>query len=299
MVMPNFIILGTAKGGTTSLYYYLNQHPQIYMSPKKETRFFALEGETLNFKGPDELFARNTVTDLASYQALFNGVVNEIAIGEASPLYLYSEKAPHNIKQHVPDVKLIVILRDPVDRAYASYMHNVREGYEKDSFAVSLSLENQRIQDNWIYLWHYKKCGYYYQQLKRYLDIFKRSQLGIYLYDDLAKDTLATVQNIFQFLEVNDTFVPDLTVMNASGIPKSRLVYNFVNRGNPVRNALKTVVPDGLRKNIAQHVRKRNLEKKPPLLPAIRNSLIDQYRDDILSLQVLLQRDLSEWLKYS
>ena len=258
MVLPNFLLIGTAKGGTTSLYSYLNQHPQIYMSTNKEPGFFALEGEKLDYQGPDEAFSRTSVTDIDAYEKLFQGVNTEVAIGEASPFYLYFPKVPERIKHHIPNAKLIVSLRNPVERAYASYMHNVRVGYENDTFEDSLEKELQRIQDNWIYLWHYKQCGLYYQQLSRYFEIFSQEQIQIHLFEDLAQSTQATVQSIFSFLEIDATFVPDLSIVNASGIPRSKLVHNLVDRGNPVRETLKAVVPDGLRKGIANQIRKLN-----------------------------------------
>ena len=96
MVMPNFLVIGAAKAGTTSVYEYLKQHPQIWMSPLKETNFFALEGETLNFRGPgdQDYINRFSITKIEDYLNLFQGVSNQVAIGEVSPLYLYSPKAP-------------------------------------------------------------------------------------------------------------------------------------------------------------------------------------------------------------
>lgn len=295
MTLPNFLIIGAAKSGTTSVYYYLNQHPQVYMSPVKEPRFFALEGENLDFCSPDDqLFVENSVVHFDDYCKLFDGVTNEIAVGEASPLYLYSPKAPSRIKHYIPEVKLIAILRDPVERAYSSYMHYIREDYEKCSFAEALEEEKKRIQENWVYMWYYKRCGYYYEQIKRYLDIFAPSQIKICLYDDLRADTSLFLKDIFDFLEIDNSFVPELSVLNASGIPKSRLLYNFLDRGNPIRSALK-VLPQDLRRNVAKPLRKWNLEK-PSLPPDIGNELRKLYRSDILKLQDLINRDLSPWL---
>ncbi|QUY44823.1 sulfotransferase [Acaryochloris marina] len=297
MTLPNFLIIGAAKGGTTSLYYYLDQHPQVYMSPVKEPRFFALEDEDLNFCSPDELFVENSILDFGDYCQLFEGATNEVAIGEASPLYLYSTKAPSRIKHYIPDIKLIAILRDPVDRAYSSYMHYVREGYEQCSFAKALAVEEQRIHENWVYMWYYKRCGYYHEQIKRYLDTFDASQIKICLYDDLKANTPLFLQDIFSFLNVDSSFVPDLSVLNASGVPKSRLLYNFLDRGNPARTMLK-VLPHDLRRAIAKPLRKWNLEK-PTLPPEVGNDLRSVYRDDILKLQDLIDRDLSSWLLVS
>ena len=113
MTMPNFLIVGAQKAGTTSLHYYLKQHPQIYMSLRKEPHFF--EGMHWDFYRPGRIML--PVTDLADYQALFEGVTDEKAIGEASASYLYSPKAPTLIKRSIPDARLIAILRNPADRS--------------------------------------------------------------------------------------------------------------------------------------------------------------------------------------
>src|SRR5215218_4707583 len=123
MTMPNFLIIGAGKSGTTSLYHYLGQHPEVFMSPMKEPKFFCFEGERPNFRGPgdDEEINRKCVTTIDAYRALFDGVACEKAVGEASSMYLYYPKAPERIDHHVAGVRLIAVLRNPVDRAYSSY----------------------------------------------------------------------------------------------------------------------------------------------------------------------------------
>lgn len=298
MVMPNFLIIGAAKAGTTSLYSYLNQHPQIFMCPEKEPRFFALEGEPLDFGGPTQTsINRASINNLQAYCQLFEGVTDEIAIGEASTLYLSSPKAPERIKYYLPDVKLIAVLRDPVQRAFSSYLHLVRDGYETLSFAEGLKAEASRIQDKWQPLWYYKQRGFYYEQLKRYFDLFSADQIKIYLFEDLNRDSTAIVQDITQFLGVDDNFSPDITRENVSGIPKNRWLQTLFTKENPIKSSLKAFVPKELRQTIAQTVQKHNLGEKPTLSPEIRQELIALYRDDILQLQDLIGRDLSQWLQ--
>ena len=296
MIMPNFLIIGAAKAGTTSLYGYLEQHPQVYMSSIKEPRFFALEGEKLDFRGPAQSINHTSVTTLAEYSQLFQEVTSQTAIGEASTVYLSHPKAPERIKHYIPDVKLIAILRDPSERAFSSYLHLVRDGYETLSFAEALEAEASRIKDNWQPLWYYKERGFYYQQLQRYFEIFAPEQIEIYLYEDLAKDSTGVIQNITRFLEVDDTFAPDLERKNVSGIPKNRLVQNLLTRKNPLKSVLKPLLPESLRQSVIQNISKRNLGAKPTLSPQMRQHLIAIYREDILKLQELIQRDLSSWL---
>lgn len=296
MTMPNFLVIGAAKAGTTALYYYLKQHPQIYMSPEKEPKFFALEGDKLDFRGPGdrENINKSAITDIETYRQLFKGVTNEIAIGEASPLYLYSPKAAERIKKYIPHAKLIAILRNPIERAYSGYIMHVREGREtaKD-FAEALQEEETRILNNWGW-GHYVNVGFYHTQLKRYLDLFDREQIRVYLYEDLKTNPISLVQDIFRFLGVDDTFLPDTSLKyNVAGVPKNDALKALIKNLNPVKPAMNFLLPDKLR----HYVRSKIFEKPPLLSPDIHQNLIEVYREDILNLQNFLQRDLSQWLE--
>lgn len=149
--LPTFLVIGAAKAGTTSLYHYLGQHPQVFMSPVKEPGFFALEGHPLDFRGPgDEWLRQATTTTLEAYQKLFEGVRDEPAVGEASVLYLHHHAAPEAIARYVPDVKLVAVLRDPVERAYSAFLYQTRNGREPlADFEEALRAEPRRIADGW------------------------------------------------------------------------------------------------------------------------------------------------------
>jgi hypothetical protein len=307
MTMPNFLIIGAAKAGTTALYAYLKQHPRVYMSvPIKEPHFFACEGEKPNFQGPgdQELYNYLAVTDLEAYRALFQGVSEETAIGEASVNYLYVPRAPERIRHHVPDMRLIAVLRNPAERAYSAFLHMTRDCREPLSdFARALEAEEERIQNNWAPIWHYKQAGFYYTLLKRYYETFEREQIRVYLYEDLNNDIMGVLSDIYGFLGVDDKFVPQdiSTRYNVSGVPERlRPLHAFLNRSNPVKSFFRPLLPAGLRWRLKERVlegmRERTLVK--PTLPVeVRRQLIELYKEDILKLQELIQRDLSEWLR--
>ncbi|MES1024048.1 sulfotransferase [Gloeocapsa sp. BRSZ] len=296
MTMPNFIVVGAAKAGTTALYYYLKQHPQIYMSPEKEPKFFALEGDELDFRGPGdrENICKSAITDIETYRHLFKGVTNEIAVGEASPLYLYSPKAAERIKKYIPDAKLIAILRNPIERAYSGYIMHVREGREtaKD-FTEALQEEESRIRSNWGW-GHYVNVGFYHAQLKRYLNLFDKEQIRVYLYEDLKTNPINLIQDIFRFLGVDDTFLPDTSLKyNVAGVPKNDAIKALIKNFNSIKPAMNILLPDKLR----HYLRSKVYEKPPALSQETRQKLIEVYREDILNLQDFLQRDLSKWLE--
>lgn len=297
MPLPNFLIIGVAKAGTTSLHYYLKQHPQIYMSSLKEPKFFAFEGEELDFQGPaKDNIRKNSVTTLEEYQQLFEGVTEEIAIGEASPIYFEHPKAAHNIKHHIPEVKLVVVLRHPAERAFSAFSHLVREGYETLSFEEALQKEEDRINQKWIPLFYYKQIGFYYIHLKRYFDIFDREQIQVYLYEDLQDNCNSLLQNIYNFIGVDNSLIPDLSRKNISGIPRSRLLYNLFAKENIIKSALKPMFSNQIRKKIYSVVTTKTLKPKPKLSLTTKSNLIEVYKEDILRLQDLIDRDLSSWL---
>jgi Sulfotransferase family len=293
VTMPNFLVVGAMKSGTTALYYYLEQHPQIYMSPVKEPDFFCLEGQ----KDADA----NSVTDIEAYRDLFKGVSDERAFGEASHCYLYEPGAVDRIRHYVPEARFIAILRNPIDRAYSHYLHMVRNGTEPVAdFAQALREEEigahpgRTFQD-------YIGVGLYHGQLKRYFDTFGRHRIRVYLYEDLSNAPLGTLRDAFRFLGVDDTFVPDVSLRrNVSGEPKHKSLDRFLQRPNPVKRVLKLYLPAGLRWRLSEVVdtlKTRNLTQPAPLPREVRQQLIEVYREDVRNLAGLIDRDLSGWLE--
>ena len=299
MVMPNFLVFGAAKSGTTSVYKYLQQHPDILMSSFKEPGFFAFEGEHPILKGPgaQKWVDRWVVTEVEAYQKLFENYQGEKAIGDASPYYIYYEKTPYNIKKHVPDMKLIAVLREPVERAFSNYVWAIRDRAESlTDFAEALAVEESRIKDNWGPKWHYKNQGFYYQQLKPYYDLFPREQIKIYLYDDFVSNSVAVMQDMFSFLEVDANFQPNMGKKhNTSKLTKNKSWQQFLDKPNLIKSVFKPFLPERFRYNLKQNAKEKN-SYKPKLDNKIRQQLQAEYRDDILKLQDLIQQDLSKWL---
>lgn len=303
--MPNFLIIGAMKAGTTSVYRYLRQHPQIYMSPKKEPEFFDLEGRELDFDGPEgkERVRRDMErihpTTIEGYRELFRDVDGEKAVGEASQVYMYSRQAPERIKHHVPDAKMIAILRNPVERAHSAFSYLTLGGREPiTDFSTALRAEEARVAGNWKWVYHYKSLGFYHEQLSRYLQMFDRDRIQIHLYDDLHRDMPGVMKSIFRFLEVDDGYTPDTSVRhNVSGIPRSGPLSRLIDRPNPLKKAIKPLLPEEVRWRIVARLKNRNLTEPPPLEPEVREELIEVYRQDILRLEGLIGRDLSAWLK--
>jgi hypothetical protein len=302
MTMPNFFIIGAQKAGTTSLYHYLKQHPQVFMSPVKEPFFFNheinSEGEVLKerFGGPGR-WRKPKFANLKEYRTLFEGVEEE-AIGEASVLYICVPGTADRIQRHAPGAKAIALLRNPADRAYSAFLNAVRGGREPlNDFAQALKEEEDRIRHNWAYVFRYRSRGYYHEQLKPYYEVFGSERVGVWLYEDLKEDPVGVAQSVFGFLGVEDTFVPNTSSKhNPASVPRSeaaRLAIRFMNTKLPIVRQI--MPPSSKARKLVQN---RILTgESPPLDPEVRAKLMEGYREDILRLQQLIGRDLSAWWK--
>jgi len=295
---PNFFIIGAGKAGTTSLYYYLKQHPEIFMSRYKEPKFFALEGHPLDFRGPhDKRIRRGTTTDVEDYLELFEPVRAEKAIGEASTIYLGDPRAPGAIADRLPHARIVAILRHPAERAFSAFLHLLRDGYEPlSSFEQALDAEPQRAAAGWYVQYQYKGRGFYGRHLQRYFDRFDPARIRIYLYEDFVEKPRWLLADLFEFLGVDAGFRPAISPRhNVSGRVRSAELQRWLTRNHPFKEALKRWIPERLGHQVVSWVQPFNLVRVE-MNPETRRCLIDAYRDDIEWLQGLIHRDLSQWV---
>lgn len=320
MTLPNFLVIGAAKSGTTSLYQYLNKHPEIYMSPHKEPKFFALEGVDLDsFRSPgDASWLKNTtITQLNEYEALFDEVEQEKAIGEASTIYLYSETCPKTIKKYIPNAKLIIILRQPVEQAFSMFLHHLRSGFYQEYLAENEPsylekhfakefLASEQLDETWLYHWHYKEMSAYYEQVKRYFDLFESTNVKVFLFDEFKQNTKQCLQEIFDFLGVDSHVTPSNLNQKYNAHktlnqkPQNAALHRFLMNPSPLKKIIKPLLSQELRGKINYWFRKRNMVKTDTpfdvkLSKETRQKLTDFQREDILKLQDLIGRDLSHW----
>ena len=293
---PNFIIIGAMKAATTSIYTYLKQHPDIFMTKVKEPMFFNNFNQNTDFKVLGNKSKK--VNSLLDYFSMFGSVKNESAIGEASPAYIYNEKAPYLIKEHLPDVKIIAILRQPTDRAYSNFLHTKRADRENvNSFEQAIKIEKERISDNWSPLYHYIQKGFYSVQLKRYYNLFPKENIKVYLFEDVVKNPKETLKDIFKFLNVDENIEIDVSKKsNVSGTPKG--ILGFILKKMRYYNLMpKFAISDYLPTFIISLLFKSVYKDTEKLDSVLRKELTDKYyREEILKLEKLIDRDLSNWL---
>ncbi len=296
MTLPNFLIVGAVRSGTTALQGFLGQHPDIFMSHQKELYFLASDAPP-DFQGPgDDIVNRIWVKSWDEYRSVFAAAKNEKAIGEATPYYLCARQAPRLIKHYLPDARLIMVLRNPVSRAFSSYMFMRQYGWEQEAdFSSALAKEQQRKQNNWQYIWLYRELGLYSERVQRFLDLFQKEQIWIGIFDDFTEDPLSFVQNIFRFLDVDDGFEPAFgKKRNASGSPRFPIVNRFLQRDNFLKTIAKRLISGRYHAGIRDFVLNRNL--KPMEIPyEAAEELKAFYRPDIEKLEHIIERDLSAW----
>ncbi|WP_067621209.1 sulfotransferase family protein [Alicyclobacillus acidiphilus] len=298
MPRPNFFIVGAAKSGTSSLDRYLGQHPEVYIPPKKEAHFFSIPDFPPVFRGPgDEGMNQYTIRDRDMYYHLFDGVAGEKAIGESSVFYLYYPGTAQRMKQEIPDAKIIIMLRNPVDRAFSAYMHLIRDEREHRSFRESLAKEAEFKANDFEPMWYYRELGLYSEQVKRYLETFGRDRVKVIIFEEFVKDAVSGVQDVAAFLGVSTDFVPDTSIRhNESGVPKSRLLYNFISKPHGIKELVKPLVPTGVRERLGNQAKSMVLERAQ-MDPDVRSELEAYFAEDVKKLEELLHRDLSVWRK--
>ena len=251
-MLPNFLIIGAARAGTTTIYNHLRDHPDVYLPAQKrpEPHFFLKQSE----------YARG----ITYYeQRFFSASRNERAVGEASTSYVFGERVPGRIRQALPDVRLICVLRNPVERAFSGYWHTVKNGLETLSFEEAVAQETARKVElagtamGEVAPFAYVERGLYHQQLSRWFAEFPRSRMKIVIFDDFVDDPNKGLREIAAFIGVDPDNLPERPVeMENKSVPE-----------------------------LAQ------------MLPETRERLIDAFRPDLVNLGRMLERDFSAWLR--
>lgn len=270
------------------------------MPDHKEPHFFAYHSKDLDYRGPgDDWLNRAAVTGKEAYLDLFADAPIDAVTGEASAMYLYEERAAKQIREMCPGVRLVAVLRNPVDRAYSSFMHLRRDDREPlSSFRDALDAEDLRVQNGYAPLWHYRRMGLYTEQLARYGDMLDDGRLRVYLFDDLIANPMDVLDDVLHHIGVDPSVDLDASKRyNASGVARSQWLHNFVSRKHPVKEWFKHILPDSLQETIGRTIKSANLADKPRLPDNVRQELAAFYEPEIRRLQDVTGLDVSHWLQ--
>lgn len=301
MRKPNFFIVGFGRSGSTSVYNYLRQHPDIYMSPVKEPNFFSTD---IKFGSKREICA----SSLDEYLALFKDAGDETIVGEASPLYVASGAAARNIRAFSPAAKILILLRNPVDFLYSWHTHGVHHGYETErDFQRALAAEQARTSRNYVherglditYRYRYvvRRSPHF---VKQYFDLFGLDNVHLVVFDRLKSATREVYGEILEFLGVDTDFMPEFLVYNSTKAysrVRARWLNDWFSKyGDTLTKARQTFFsqPLGLRRFVVGKLTRAKVEW-PSLDPALRSELTTEFTPVIKRLEEITRLNLSHW----
>jgi Sulfotransferase domain len=269
-MLPNFVVIGPPRCGTTWLHYNLKKHPEVFVPNAGEVHFF------------DTDFDKS----LAHYESFFDAWSGQKAVGEITPSYLsgaYSANAriPEMMRDCLPRAKLIAVLRNPVERAYSHYLHNVAQ----DACNLRLTFEEKLEQRPQIL-----REGLYADHLTRYLELFDRRQMLILLYDDLQANVFAFLRRIYEFLEVDPSFVSGIEGLRRN----SAHGRGYLGRSRFIWHAARAAAKVGF-VGLGERLRQANSRDWPAMSAETRRRLVELYRPSNERLSRLIDRDLSHW----
>jgi hypothetical protein len=288
-IWPNFFIVGAQKAATSSLYQYLKEIPGVYMSPIKEPFYFAPHVVQSN--------AYDVIRDKKEYLRLFENASGYIAVGEASPIYLWDPDAPKLIDQTVPHARIIMILRDPIERAYSSYLMMIKYSGVKSSFYDELVRDYKSQEKLFGRSKLYIEFGMYYEQVKRYFDIFGREQVKVIIFEEFVQHPEQSINEVLAFLGVDYTMTAIREQYNPSSVPRSPLsvwifaFFRWLRARNIKFYKILTLLPDSIVESLSEEILFKRI-RKPKIEPEAFKFLQEIYHDDVLRLQSLLGRSL-------
>ncbi len=283
----DFICAGAQKSGTTTLFSMLSQHPSVYVPPRKELYFF---DDDRNFK-----------KGYRWYESQFAKASTLQVIGDITPDYILFPKCAERIFQYNPDVKILIMLRNPSGRAFSHYQMKKRDTEENKSFGEALDMERERTDRGYrnMMKYSYMQRGFYYKQLNPYFDLFPPENIKIVIFEEFIKDIIGHMAEIEMFLEIPCVMKYDLPKKTNEGyLPKRRYIA-YIKRHliRPVRGIYNKVIPQKIREKVS-HATDAGILPKENLAADIRARLMAIYHDDIKNLENLINRDLSLWTNH-
>lgn len=302
MALPDFLIAGVPKAGTTALHAALVRHPDLYLSAVKEPKFFLSDGPPPMTGGPGDVQTyQEHIWRRADYEALFDPAPPGALRGEATPFYLHDLAAHDRIHRLVPHARLILLLRDPVDRAHSNWTHLWNAGLESEAdFLAACRAEPQRRAAGWAAFWHYVDLGRYGRQIEHLYRVFPREQVLLLRYRDLKDEPARTLDTVCAFLGVRTGLL--------DAIPKEN-VNRHVVQDNAVNGALRAMLRAGGRfghrfpvplrlaaRGPLLTVLHRRTGARPVTTPEERAALLPHFSDDIALLQDVTGRSYDDWL---
>jgi Sulfotransferase family len=299
--MPDFFIAGAPKAGTTALHVALARHPALCMSAVKEPKFFLTDGPPAAQGGPgDAKTSREHIWRRPDYEALFDSAPAGALRGESTPFYLYNRDAQRRIRAQLPDAKLIVVLRDPVERAHSNWTHLWSAGLEPIGDVVqACAEEDRRIAAGWAEFWHYISLGRYGEQLEHLFGLFPREQVLLLRYRALIDDPARALDRVCAFLCVPQGVLTGISRENVTAHPDRTLRHRAVATALRAGSAVSAALPEHPGSGLIDHLERilqQDAAPRKPLTWDQRQALIPSFQADIKLLGSVTGEDFSDWL---
>ncbi|WP_299521440.1 sulfotransferase [Winogradskyella sp.] len=285
--LPNFIISGFPKCGSTALHYYLKEHPEIFMPKQKELHFFTSHILAKQNQGPgDKEIKKPQIKSLKAYKNCFKNASDEKAIGDASPSYINYPELFLRIKEQLNGPKVIILLRDPVKRAFSNYLHLLREHRETLGFYEALMSEDQRKSENYSDFWYYTFNSSYSHKVLEAKRVFK--DVLILTQEELNSNTEQTIRKVFDFLGVDSTYIPNNLSRryNPGGVYDINPVTKLIFKQTPLKSAIKKIIPVGVKlKHVKHKILKKYKVPSPEIDEKSEEYLINFFKEDVKKLE--------------
>ncbi len=302
MALPDFFIAGAPKAGTTALHAALARHQALYMSAVKEPKFFLTDGPPPARGGPGDVHTyREHVWRREDYEALFDPAPAGVLRGESTPFYLYNWAAQRRIRALIPDAKIIVILRDPVERAHSNWTHLWSAGLDPVGDVVrACAEEDRRIEAGWADFWHYTALGRYGEQLEHLYTVFPREQVMVFRYRALVENPAGVLDRICAFLGVPTGVLTEVPRENVTAHPHLTLRHRALSQALRVGTTASAILPGRTQATMTSLLERRLQQDAPPRRPLTweqRQALIPRFETDIQLLEYITGEDFGDWLQ--
>jgi Sulfotransferase family len=300
VTLPEFFVAGAPKAGTTALHVALARHPALHMSAVKEPKFFLTAGPPPTHGGPGDVQTyREHVWRRADYEALFDPAPHGALRGESTPFYLYNRDAHRRIRALIPDARLIVILRDPVERAHSNWTHLWSAGLDPvGDVVLACAEEERRIAAGWADFWHYTALGRYGEQLEHLYEVFPEEQVFVFRYRSLVENPAQTLDRICAFLDIPQGLLTEVPRENVTAHPDETIRHRALSQALRISAAASTILPGlgGITDSLERLVQ-RDSPPRRPLTWEQRRALIPAFEADIRLLEGITGEDFSDWLQ--
>lgn len=296
--LPNFLVVGAAKSATTSLHHYLSQHPNIFMPTQIKETFHLVEPKSIMGNGKG-YYEKNVIEAFNDYEKLYKNVDKNKhkAIGEVCNVYLYlSENSIPCIKKRLGNPKIIIILRNPVERTYSSYLHLIRANIIHECFEDTLKKEKKRIEENWWWAFHIKSISLYAKAVKSYFEHF--TDVKVIFFEDFKINPQKTLSEVYSFLNIHTSFQNDTNLIyNATGLSRNNLMKKIKNSESKFSIYIKKTAKKLFSDSTIKFLKNKFLLYKPPISKKTKQYLSQFFTEDIEELQQFLNKDLKQWLR--